>query len=152
MPSKKKTISYSLGDQSYNKDYPKILLEFLDGTRTINNPNIIKLAKQLKGSNYKEYLALLSQTHPIGIFMLTYRLSYKTIREYISKHPAFKEAFQQAHTGSLHYIHSAYFLGAITDKQYASALYVNHGITLGAPTKPQPSLPPPPQQITVLNS
>lgn len=152
MSSNKKTISYALGDQTYNKDYPSILLEFLDGTRTINNPNIIKLAKQLKGPNYKEYLALLSQIDPIGMFMLTYSLSYRTIREYKSKYPAFKNAFNQAYEGSKNYIHYAYLLGAITDKQYASALYVNHGVILGAPTKTQLSLPPAHQQITVQNA
>lgn len=152
MPFKKQIISYALGDQSYNEDYPKILLEFLAGTRTIDDPNTIERVKQQYGSKYKGYITLLSQIYPIGIFMLTYGLSYETIREYISKHPDFKKAYIKANTGSLHYINTAYFLGFITDKQHARALRIIHGINVDAPIQQQPSLPKQPQQITVQNS
>ena len=84
--------------------------------------------------------------------MLNYCLSEKTIREYISKYPAFEKAFQQANTGSLNYTNIAYFIGAIDKYQYASMLYVNHGITLGASSPKQISLSPQPQQITVTST
>lgn len=154
MPSKKKTItiSYPLGDQTYNKNYPKILLEFADGTRTIDDPICVEAFKRLKGRNYKDILLFFSVANPISLFMMAYHLSHKTIREYISKYPAFKKAFMEAHEKSLLHIHMGYAAAAIDAKQYATYLRVNHGITLGAPVQQQPSLPPPPQQITVQNT
>ncbi len=154
MPSKKKTItiSYPLGDQTYNKDYPKILLEFADGIRTIDNPIFVESLKRLNGHNYKDILLFCSAANPVRSFMMAYRLSINTIHKYISDHPAFKKAFMEAHEKSLLYTHLGHAGGAITDKQYAVYLRMNHGFTLSAPVQPQPSLPPPPQQITVQNS